>query len=49
MSWNPRDKWSSLSGHIREFEGESVDLLAQLLELVGWCQVNNKQTEKDLS
>jgi hypothetical protein len=30
-------------------EGEGVDLLAQLLELVGWSEVNDKETEKDLS
>jgi len=30
-------------------EGEGVDLLAQLLELVGWSEVNDKQTEKDWS
>ena len=30
-------------------EGEGVDLLDQLLELVGWSQVNDKETEKDLS
>ena len=30
-------------------EGEGVDLLSQLLELVGWPQVNDKETEKDLS
>ena len=30
-------------------EGEGVYLLAQHLELVGWSQVNDKETEKDLS
>ena len=30
-------------------EGEGVDFLAELLELVGWSQVNDKETEEDLS
>ena len=30
-------------------EGEGVDLLAELLELEGWSQVNDDETEKDLS
>ena len=30
-------------------EGEGVDLLAELLELAGWSQVNDEETEKDLS
>ena len=30
-------------------EGEGVDLLDELLELVGWTQVNDDETEKDLS
>jgi hypothetical protein len=30
-------------------EGEGVDFLADLLELVGWSQVNDKETEEDLS
>ena len=30
-------------------EGDGVDLLAQLLELVEWSQVNDQKTEKDLS
>ena len=30
-------------------EGEGVDLLAQLLDLTGWSQVHDKETEKDLS
>ena len=29
-------------------EGEGVDLLAELLDLVGWTQFND-ETEKDLS
>jgi hypothetical protein len=38
--------------HVREEdletnEGEGVDLLDELLEVVGWSQVNDKQTEKD--
>ena len=30
-------------------EGEGVDFLAELLELTGWTQVNDNETEKDLS
>ncbi len=30
-------------------DDESVDLLVELLELTGWSQVNDKETEKDLS
>ncbi len=30
-------------------EGEGVDLLAELLELAGWPQVNDEETEMDLS
>jgi len=30
-------------------EGGGVDFLAEILELVGWPQVNDEQTEKDLS
>ncbi len=30
-------------------EDEGVDFLPELLELVGWSQVNDKETEKDLS
>ena len=30
-------------------EGEGVDLLYELLDLVGWPQVNDDETEKDLS
>ena len=30
-------------------EGEGVDFLAELLALAGWSQVNDKETEKDLS
>ncbi len=30
-------------------EGEGVDLLAELLQLAGWPQVNNEETEMDLS
>jgi hypothetical protein len=35
-------------GELETTEGEGVDLLTQLLELVGWSQVNDKETEKDL-
>jgi hypothetical protein len=40
--------------HVREedletTEGEGVDFLAQLLELAGCQQVNDEETEKDLS
>ncbi len=40
--------------HVREedletTEGEGVDFLTELLDLVGWPQVNNEETEKDLS
>ena len=28
-------------------ESEGVDLLGELLELVGWSQVNDEETEKD--
>jgi hypothetical protein len=35
-------------GEMETTEGEGVDLLTQLLELVGWSQVNDKETEKDL-
>ena len=28
---------------------EGVDFLAEFLELVGWSQVNDEETEKDLS
>jgi hypothetical protein len=30
-------------------ESEGVDFLAELLELVWWSQVNDEETEKDLS
>jgi hypothetical protein len=30
-------------------EGEGVDFLTELLEVVGWPQVNDEKTEKDLS
>jgi hypothetical protein len=30
-------------------EREGVDLLPELVELTGWSQVNDKETEKDLS
>ena len=30
-------------------EGKGVDFLAELLELEGWSQVNDKETEKELS
>ena len=30
-------------------EREGVDFLDELLELVGWSQVNDEETEKDLS
>ena len=30
-------------------EGEGVDFLAELLEVVGWSQVDDEETEKDLS
>ncbi len=30
-------------------EGEGVDFLPELLELTWWPQVNDKETEKDLS
>jgi len=29
-------------------DSEGVDLLAELLDLVGWSPVNDKETEKDL-
>jgi hypothetical protein len=40
--------------HVREenletTEGEGVDFLAELLDLVGWSQVNDEEMEKDLS
>ena len=40
--------------HVREedletTESEGVDFLSELLELVGWSQVNDEETEKDLS
>ena len=40
--------------HVREEdletnEGEGVDLLAELLDLEGWSQVNDEETEKTLS
>jgi hypothetical protein len=30
-------------------DGEGLDFLAELLELAGWPQVNDEETEKDLS
>ena len=30
-------------------EGEGVDFLTELLDLTGWPQVNDEETEKDLS
>ena len=30
-------------------EGEGVDFLDELLEMPGWTQVNDEETEKDLS
>ena len=30
-------------------EREGVDFLAEILELAGWSQVNDEETEKDLS
>jgi hypothetical protein len=30
-------------------EGEGVDFLAELLEMTGWSQVNDEETEKELS
>jgi hypothetical protein len=30
-------------------QGEGVDFLAEILELVGWSQVNDEETETDLS
>ena len=30
-------------------EGEGVDFLDELLEMSGWPQVNDEETEKDLS
>jgi len=30
-------------------EGQGLDLLAELLDLTGWSQVNDKDTEKALS
>jgi hypothetical protein len=30
-------------------KGEVVDFLTELLEIVGWSQVDDKETEKDLS
>jgi hypothetical protein len=40
--------------HVREedletTEGEGVDFLPELLDLVGWSQVNDEETEKTLS
>ena len=29
-------------------EGEGVDLLTEILELVGWSQVNDNESERDL-
>jgi hypothetical protein len=47
-----RETWEVT--HVREedletTEGEAVDFLAELLELVGWSQVNDEETEKVLS
>ncbi len=36
-------------GELETTEGEGVDLLALLLDLTGWSQVNDKETEKDVS
>ena len=36
-------------GELETTEGEGVDLLAQLLGLLGWSQGNEQETEKDLS
>ncbi len=46
-----REKSGRSLAHVTEedletTEGEGVDLLSQLLELVGWPQVNDKETEK---
>ncbi len=40
--------------HVREedletTEREGVDFLVELLELTGWTQVNDEETEQDLS
>ncbi len=34
---------------LKTTEGEGVDFLAELLELSGWTQVNDEETEQDLS
>ncbi len=34
---------------LKTTEGEGVDFLPELLEPAGWPQVNDEETEKDLS
>jgi len=51
-SCDDREIWEVT--HVREEElemneSEGVDFLAELLELVGWSQVNDEETEKDWS
>ena len=41
--------FSSTMEDVETTEGEGVDFLAELLELAGWTQVNDEETEKDLS
>ena len=50
----PDDRGVWEATHVREedletTEGEGVDFLDELLELTGWGQVDDEETEKDLS
>ncbi len=47
-----RKIWEVTHMSLQELEttkGEVVDFLTELLEIVGWSQVDDKETEKDLS
>jgi hypothetical protein len=46
-----REIWqvTHVSEEVETTEGEEVDSLTQFLEVEGWPQVNDKETEKDLS
>ncbi len=45
----PREVTHVSEQDLETTEGEGVDFLAELLDLVGCPQVNDKETEEDLS
>ena len=45
----PREVTHVSEQDLETTEGEGVDFLAELLEPAGWPQVNDEETEKDLS